>query len=163
VRWLLLPVALSLSFAPVATAALPSPCALLTNTQVATELGGRNAETRSMDGNGLCTWAGPAMGYFTAGHPHFFLQVRRESEASFYARFDKLTSQRPPEAVPVLGVGQAAFSTHNGLMLAVWQRGITVQISGSFLSASPQTDIRVAQAALKRLKHVAYPSPARPV
>jgi hypothetical protein len=127
---------------------LPNPCSLLTNAQVAVILGGRVA-SRSNDGKGTCDWEGPVVGAFTTAGQNFFVQVKRESAGSFNARFVPLLEGA--RAVRVSGLQGPAFWQYYGQVLAVWDHGVTLEISGSTLSVYPQLVKRLARAAFKRL------------
>jgi hypothetical protein len=144
----LMPVALALALAPSASAALPNPCALLTNAQVA-KIFGSKVETRTVGGNRLyrtCTWDGPGLGTYGGTHPQLMLQVTHGTKG----QFDK-SAKRTPGAVRVNGLGEAAFTANNDQMLYVLQHGTLLSFFSTAFTTSIQVDKSLARAALKRL------------
>jgi hypothetical protein len=150
-RLVLLPVLLALALVPSASAGLPNACTLLTNAEVAKVFGAK-IQNRTRDGNRLfggCTWNGVPPSSFTSYHA----TLRTDIAHLTRAQFDK-AAKRAKNAVPVHGVGDAAFSEYvdsGSTYLSVWAHGIWISIdlsTGSVWLAAAKT---LARAALARL------------
>jgi hypothetical protein len=130
VKRLLASILVALALAPGAAAAVPNPCTLLTNADVAKVFGAKIA-SRVGDGNRLhrgCTWNGIPAGSFTSYHATLRIDVAQISRA----QFDTI-AKKTKHAVPIRGLGEAAFSSYMaGEFLAVWHSGIylAVELTG---------------------------------
>ena len=146
-RWLCL-ILLALAFVPAASAAVPNPCALLTNAEVTKAFGG-SIESRSAQGNRLyrvCTWVGHSLGAYSSARSSVVVQTNRMSNKAFVKQANQV-----PGAVPLHGIGQTAYLANNGERLGVWQQGIVVTLSLAYVSSPSQSVKSLARIALKRL------------
>jgi hypothetical protein len=145
----LLAVVLALALSPVASAGLPNACALLTNAEVAKAFGAKVANRTSAT-NGLyrgCTWDGAPPSSFTSYHASLHLDITRITRA----QFEKL-ARKTPNAVPVHGLGEAAFSQYAaGEFLAVWHKGVVLNFALSGGSSPLATAKTLARSAVARL------------
>jgi hypothetical protein len=109
----------ALSFVTTASAAMPNPCALLTNAEVAKAFGAKIASrTRDATVPGSCTWDGVTLGTFTSAHASLRIDIARITKVEFEKQATKAKN-----AVPVRGVGELAYSQYTaGETLTVWQQ-----------------------------------------
>jgi hypothetical protein len=144
-RWLL-PFAVALVWSPGALAgSLPSPCALLTNTEVAKALGSKVAYRT--DQHGTCTWNGVALSAYTSANATLSLSVTRASKTAF--RKGELESAG---AVSISGIGQLAYATprSNVAFLVVWKDGVALYVLVSGVVSPLEIEKAVATIALRR-------------
>jgi hypothetical protein len=144
---LLLAMALvALTPAPAGAARLPKACELLTNAQVRSALGAK-IQYRTQTPNQLnsCTWHAVPFSSATSAHAQLDLDVSRTTEKRFKQGWNRV------RAIPLRGVGDAAYSMQNGEVLAVWQDGIALTISIYFTTTPLETGKRVAREALMNL------------
>jgi hypothetical protein len=134
---------------PTASAALPNPCLLLTNAEVAKAIGNK-ADTRIPNGNGrdrICTWTGPPLGTFTSFHAELVVQVTRQTKA----QFDK-GAEATQGAVRIRGAGDTAYTSRGAQwFLETWQNGFALLImasGGSDNLAAEKTAAKIAFAHL---------------
>jgi hypothetical protein len=150
VRWIAV-VGAALALAPAAsTAALPKPCALLTNAQVAKLLGSK-IDDRVASGNGrylACKWMGASLGSYAAVQRSLMLQVSRTTKAQFTQ-----AARRAQGAARVRGVGEAAYVENGGgnAFLTVYARGYVLQLSDAFVTSSLGVEKAAAKLAVARL------------
>jgi hypothetical protein len=148
---LLVAVCVALALAPSASAAVPNPCTLLTNVEVAKVFGAK-IHTRTRDGNRLfggCTWNGVPPSSFTSYHATLRIDIAHLTRA----QFDK-AAKRAKNAVPVHGVGDAAFSEYvdsGSTSLSVWAHGIWISVDLSTGSVSLAAAKTLARSAVARL------------
>jgi hypothetical protein len=147
-RWLVASVASALVFSPSASASgpLPNPCLLLTTAQVAPAVGG-HVQAHALSGNRLyrtCVWTGAPQGY-SQSRAQFIVSLSRVSISRFVA--GEQGSKPPSQAVS--GLGTVAFSSNVGL--AVWKKGIALELDGSYFSVYPAAGRHLAQVALSNL------------
>ena len=129
-----------------ATTALPNPCSLLTNTQVAPTVGGK-VVLRAATGNRFnrtCTWTGPPMGYMQTSES-LILQLGRVSKAAFIAGQSR--SSPPPTEIHI--VGAPAFLSNVGL--SVWKNGLDLEMYNTYMTVYPATAVALAKDALSRI------------
>jgi hypothetical protein len=142
--------ALALALTPATpAAALPKPCALLTNAQVAKLLGSKVVDrVASRAGHGLaCKWNGASLGGAFAVQRSLMLQVARATKAQF-----EQTARMTQGAVRVRGVGEVAFVENGGTaFLSVYARGYMLQLSDAFVTSSLGVEKAAAKLALTRL------------
>lgn len=146
-RLALVPLALLLT--PAASAALPNPCVLLTNAEVAKVIGNK-AETRTPSGNGrfrMCSWTGPPLGSFSESHAQLLVQVTRETKAQF-----EKVANATQGAVRVRGAGDSAYATTGAAKyLEVWQKGYALMIMATFVTDTLQAEKVAAKAVFGHL------------
>jgi hypothetical protein len=145
----LLPFVLALAFLPSASAAVPNPCALLTNTEVANLLGSK-VVGRERQGNRLyqsCTWTGANLSAssFYPTRRSLMLSLSRSTRAAF-----EKTARTTEGTKKVSGVGDAAFTLQPGF-LEVWQKGYAFQLSASLVTSPLSVEKSAAKKALSRL------------
>lgn len=142
-------VVVALGLAPSASAALPNPCTLLTNDEVAKAFGTTIA-TRTSDGNRYgrsCTWDGVAQGTFTSAHASLRIDLAHTTKADFLRG-----AKRAKHAVPLHGLGDLAFSEYMaGEFISVWQRGVWLGFDLTGVSSPTASAKALARAALTRL------------
>jgi hypothetical protein len=119
-------VVLVLAVAPSASAAVPNPCTLLTNTEVATAFGSK-IQSRAGESDRFgrsCTWDGVPLGSFTSAHATLRVDIARINKAQFLRN-----AKKAKNAVPVDGVGDLAYSQYMaGQSLTVWRHGIWLNL-----------------------------------
>jgi uncharacterized protein DUF3558 len=149
----LLPFALALAFAPAASAALPNPCALLTNAEVAKALGSK-VESRDVvafpgSRGRTCEWKGANL----ASPNSYAVQrsVMITVSTATKAQFEK-GARQTPGAVAVRGVGGAAYATTGVVkFFYAWQYGFTISVVAGNAIDPIQTAKAVAKLAVKRV------------
>jgi len=142
-----LPSLLALAFVPTASA-LPNPCALLTNAEVAKVFGAKIA-SRARDATvpGGCTWDGVTQGTFTSAHASLRIDIARVTKAEFEKQ-----AKKAKNAVPVRDVGELAYSQYTaGETLTVWQQGIWMSVDLTEATSPLAAAKTIARAALARL------------
>jgi hypothetical protein len=149
VRWLLA-VGAAAALAPAASAGLPNPCALLTNSEVAKVLGSK-VEARELRGEGhTCTWTGVNLSKpgFYETHRSLHVDVWSGTRTEFLK-----AARQDPSAVRVKGFGDAAYRAGNGnvTFLEIWQRGRGLQIVASLVTDPLSAEKQAAKLALNRL------------
>lgn len=148
-RSLLASILIALALAPGAAAAVPNPCSLLTNAEVAKMIGSKIAN-RTSGGNGrfrVCTWAGPPLGTFTSVHAQLFVQVTPETKAQFTKSANAMQG-----AVRVRGVGDMAYAdTGAAKFLRAWQKGYALLIQVSRTADDMQAEKVAAKAVFAHL------------
>jgi hypothetical protein len=117
--------ALALVLVASAPAALPNPCRLLTNAEVAKVLGTKVAiRVRDDRFERACVWSGPTLGPFTSGRPEVRLGFSRRSRK----QFEQIA--RSTTGTPVRGIGdEALWLDGNVEMLWFWSRGLAFTIT----------------------------------
>ncbi|HEY3921617.1 MAG TPA: hypothetical protein VGL76_05830 [Gaiellaceae bacterium] len=141
-------VLVALAVTPVASAALPNACTLISNTQVAPLIGGK-VGTRIERGTSLyhtCTWTSVARGHYGV-HSVLTVSVGAETKAQFVHGAEQI-----PGAHPVAGLGQVAFMQKGGRgSISAWDKGYAVQIFGSLVQVYPSRAKGVAKLAVAHL------------
>ena len=126
--------------------ALPDPCSLLTNAQVAPTVDGkvqlRNA-TRDRFSR-TCTWSGPPMGYMQMSES-LILQLDRVSRSTFIS--EQLHSI--PQPTEIQSTGILAFLSTAGL--SVWKDGLAIEMDSPYVTVYPETAVALAKDALRRV------------
>jgi hypothetical protein len=151
VRWLL-PALAALSFvSPVQAARLPSACGLLTKTEVQEAFGAKvaNRTIRDYDGHlRTCSWTSVPLGAFTSAQAYLYVQIAPSTKAKFETQ-----AKQSPGAVPVRGVGKAAFSTPpgNGQSLRVWDRGFALSVAAVSVTSPLALEKALTRLMLARL------------
>jgi hypothetical protein len=143
---------LALVFIPAGSAALPSPCALLTNAEVAKALDTKIAG-RDISGNRLyrsCKWTGKnlsASGFYPTQRS-LLVEVSRTTKT----RFEE-NARTTKGAIRVIGVGEAAFAMPQGGggFLYVYAHGYGLDLSASLVTSPLNVEKNAAQIAVKRL------------
>ena len=133
---------------PAASARSPSPCALLTNHEVAvafrSTVVGHNPGAVGLSGS--CTWLGKPLtnGY---GQPSVQLTLLRISEARF------VKFERGSNGQPIHGIGTTATWIGRIAQLSTWFRGYEtdVTVRGPRVAAPLLAEKALAKAALARL------------
>jgi hypothetical protein len=142
---------------PLATAALPDPCALLANADVA-KVFGANVAYRSPDpALHSCSWSGwPFARQF--GKQTVTLDVARATRADFerlstFVVLDEAPgTRRIAQSLRVRGVGQAAFAqSFAGVDLEVWYHGLVISVRTTFVGAPLAAEKQLAAAAIGRI------------
>jgi hypothetical protein len=144
----LLATLVALVLIPSAGARSPSPCALLTNHEVATAFSsvvvGHNPGGVGLSGS--CTWLGTPLtnGY---GQPSVQVTVFRIPEVHF------LQAERRSNGQSIHGIGTAANWIERIAQLSTWYRGyeIDITVRGPRVSAPLIAEKTLAGAALARL------------
>lgn len=136
--------------------ALPTPCSLLTDAQVAPTIGGtvaRRSAAPTWQGH-ICTWLSPPMG-FMQNRSQLTLAIYRETKPEFIGAASANAKARPRfGAVPVVDLGESAFRTPNWSGVRAWRNGVVVAVTGDYLAAYPATGPRLLRAVLREIEHV---------
>ena len=155
-----LAVVMALIVVRVGSAAVPNPCKVVTNAEVAKVFADK-IQTRTANAEGLqsCTWNGVGLGSFSPVVPTLTVEVVRADEAEFRAHVGgglvpggANGGMKPAPLVPVHGVGQLAYSSYvGGETLMVWYHGLWLTFSVSAV-VSPVEDAKIlAKFAISRL------------
>jgi hypothetical protein len=152
---------LALALGPGASARTPSPCALLTNHEVAKTFGVKVEERTASPREFSCSWKGASLGGFIPSQPQLTLSVtsNRIAKAEFIRDFSLEIVPGPTPgkmerdpALVVRGVGQVAFAGLHGQELSVWDRGVVVQITTALVGSPLETAKRLARLVLARFR-----------
>jgi hypothetical protein len=139
-------------------AAVPDPCALLTNADVAKVLGGEVAYRTAKPEYHACSWSGwPYLHQY--GQKAVTIDVAGVSRADFDRAFStwivvtrEFASRHSAKSTPIRGVGEAAFAQiFAGASLEVYYRGLVISIDTTMLRAPLAAEKRLAAAAIARL------------
>ena len=143
----ILPLLLALALAPAASARVPSPCALLTNAEVAKVLGAQVA-SRISGKLGLeptCTWDSAPLSSFTSARAEVNVNLAPISKA----RFEKEAKQT--HGVPVHGVGEAALWLDGpAQVLWFWHHGYALNLQVIDVSSPQASATNLAKAMVNR-------------
>ena len=143
--------------APLATAALPNPCALLANADVANVFGANVAYRTPDPALHGCSWSGwPFARQF--GKQTVTLDVAQATRADFerlstFVVLDEAPgTRRVAQSVRVRGVGEAAFAQKfAGVELEVWYHGLVISVSTKLVGAPLAAQKQLAAAAIVRI------------
>jgi hypothetical protein len=143
VRWLLV-VAAAAALVPNASAALPNPCALLTNAQVSGLLGTKIASRADRPAGvraRMCRWVGRNGLALTV-----ILAQRTKAEY-------ELSAHDTPRSIRVNGIGDAAFTVpkSEGGFLVVWRGSYPLELSATLGKTQLPVEESAARSALRRL------------
>jgi hypothetical protein len=145
-------VVLTLAVTPLASAGLPSPCALLTNAEVAKILGTKIV-ARNVSGNRLyrsCKWTGQNLsrrGFYPTQR-----SLMVEVSSTTKTRFEK-NARTTKGAIRVASVGEAAFAMPQGGggFLYVYAHGYGIDLSASLVTSPFDVEKNAARIAVARL------------
>jgi hypothetical protein len=143
VRWLLV-VAAAAALVPIASAALPNPCTLLTNVEVSGLLRGKIASRTDRPAGvraRMCRWVGRNGLALTV-----ILAQRTKAQYEQSAR-------GTPRSIRVNGIGDAAFTVPKALggFLVVWRGGYALELSATLGKSQLAVEESAARSALRRL------------
>ncbi|HEY3920925.1 MAG TPA: hypothetical protein VGL76_02320 [Gaiellaceae bacterium] len=135
---------------------LPNPCTLLTNAEVAPELGTgvarRSEQISPTRTDGSCTWYSRPIGY--AGSPATLtLALSRMSKPAFVKANDRAMLPTIPanlREVPVAGLGVIAYRSGNGYAFNAWSAGYAVSVNSAYTAVYPHVAERLILKALHR-------------
>jgi hypothetical protein len=144
-------VGMALALAPSASAALPNPCTLLTNAEVAKALGSRvqNRTTQlppamqSTTRFRICTWTGAPLSSYRSSGDTLRLIILPSTRSQFLK-----AAKQSDGAVRVQNLGDTAYATGQSLNLLA--HGYSLSIWLSSVDAR-QAETVLAHAAVKRL------------
>jgi len=146
-RWLAAAVTVS-ALAPSASPALPNPCTLLTNAEVAKAFGSKiqSRAGESYRFGRSCAWEGVPLGSFTSAHASLRVDIAQISRAQFLKN-----AKKAKNAVPVHGLGDLAYSQYiAGQSLTVWRHGIWLSLDLTGVSSPLGAAKALARSALAR-------------
>jgi hypothetical protein len=156
----LLVVVLALILVPMGLAAVPNPCRVVTNAEVAKVFADK-VQTRTANAEGLqsCTWNGVGLGSFSPVVPTLTVEIVQASEAKFRAHVGgglvpggANGGLKPAPLVRVHGVGQLAYSSYvGGETLMVWYHGLWLTFSVGSVAAPVEDAKILAKFAISRL------------
>jgi hypothetical protein len=138
----------TLAVAPGASAALPDPCTLLTNVEVATAFGSKiqSRAGESYRFGRSCAWEGVPLGSFTSAHATLRVDIAHSTKADFVKN-----AKKAKHAVPVHGIGDLAYSQYvAGQSLTVWQHGIWLSLDLTGVSSPLASAKALARSAIAR-------------
>src|SRR6266702_8996691 len=139
-------VATVLALAPSASAALPDPCTLLTNAEVATAFGSK-VQSRAGENHRFgrsCAWEGVPLGSFTSAHASLRVDIAHVSRAQCLKH-----AKKAKNAVPVHGIGDLAYSQYvAGQSLTVWRHGIWLSLDLTGVSSPLASAKALARSAI---------------
>jgi hypothetical protein len=146
---------------PLATAALPNPCALLANADVANVFGAGVAYRTPDPALHGCSWSGrPFARQF--GKQTVTLDVAQATRADFerlstFVVLDEAPgTRRVAQSFRVRGVGEAAFAQRfAGVELEVWYHGLVISVGTKLVGAPLAAEKQLAAAAIVRIDRAA--------
>ena len=144
---------------PAATV-LPSPCALLTNADVAHAFGAKVAYRTRQPQYANCSWSGWPFAH-QYGQQRVTIDVAAVTRAEFERAFSTFITVGPEpgtrriaHAQRIDGVGDAAFAqSFAGTSLFVWHNGVMFSIETTFIGPQLAAEKRLAAAAIARLDY----------
>lgn len=151
-RWLVV-IGAALMLAPSATAALPNPCTLLTNADVAKVLGSKveSKQTRNFGGStDSCQWTGVNLAGPNSYAIHRTLTVTIDAVSR--SQFRKFANDAQGSA-RIKGVGQIAYVQGNGNLtqLEIWQSGRTIGVIANLVANPLAAEKAAAKLVVARL------------
>ena len=130
----------ALGLASPAAAGVPDPCALLTNMEVAGQLGSKVSSRTHSNGGYVCTWT-------AGGRLTLKVTVWTPTKEQF-----ELGAHAPPRPVRVLGVGQEAYESRGKApFLLVWQEGVALRVDTSLTTEPGRVEQALARVAVSRI------------